>query len=105
MALPPVAMTACSGKTDGASFFLDEPLKPQFIDNCLQKLMVLLLKQQVGVDKSAADFFGQQYADGAFSRTRHADQSDIFLLIHFSLFLSPAIVSTTPDSSIFHTLL
>jgi hypothetical protein len=48
-----------------------------FVHDLLQRFLLIDLDQDVGVNKTKRQIFGEDNPDGAFARTRHADQGEI----------------------------
>ena len=49
----------------------------RFIENLLQRLLVVDLDEHIGVDEPQGQILGEDDSDGAFAGTRHTDQGEI----------------------------
>jgi hypothetical protein len=50
-----------------------------FVHDLLQRFLLIDLDKDIGVNKAKRQIFGENNADGAFARTRHANQGQICL--------------------------
>ena len=58
-------------------FDLDEAVGAAGVDELLQRLVALLLDQQVGVEEAVVQDLGQHDAQRGLARARHADEDDV----------------------------
>ena len=61
---------------------LDETLRAARIDDLLQRLVALVLDDDVGVDEVLRHDFRQHDAQRGFTRAGHADKNNVVLLRH-----------------------